>query len=238
MKALLVMAHPDDEVIFGWPIMQNARFEKQLIMLVSDRDNPERRWCTKRMEPLAEICRAHDVGYTCLDFNSEFYRTPYRRADLVMNDIYAAANRAIDEAVKTFKPDLIFTHNPHGEYGMFDHRIVFDIVFRNVGVLNLCVTDICERHGGWPSHDRIPQAEYDLYYRNSPSVNAALLSHFYVSCKSLYESYGCWTWKDDVPPVYPVPSCGLYVLRSEPGFDLSGFGRVIAACGDHSPVAV
>ena len=36
MKVLMVFAHPDDEIIFGWPIFQDPTIEKELIMVTSD----------------------------------------------------------------------------------------------------------------------------------------------------------------------------------------------------------
>ena len=36
MKVLMVFAHPDDEIIFGWPIFQDSTIEKELIMVTSD----------------------------------------------------------------------------------------------------------------------------------------------------------------------------------------------------------
>ena len=31
-KVVMVMAHPDDEIIFGWPIFQDDDYEKEIIM--------------------------------------------------------------------------------------------------------------------------------------------------------------------------------------------------------------
>ena len=42
MKVLMVFAHPDDEIIFGWPIFQDPTIEKELIMVKSDFNNPAR----------------------------------------------------------------------------------------------------------------------------------------------------------------------------------------------------
>ena len=40
MKVLMVFAHPDDEIIFGWPIFQDPTIEKELVMVTSDFNNP------------------------------------------------------------------------------------------------------------------------------------------------------------------------------------------------------
>lgn len=210
------MAHPDDECIFGWPIFQNPTLDKALLVLASDRNNPERAWCVRRMDALTEICEQFGIALTGLDMDSEFYRTPYRRADFLINDIYREVGEATRRIIADFRPDLVFCHNPHGEYGMFDHRMVFDIVHHHVGARHVCITDICEAHPDWPSFAEIPARERALFYDGRPHVSVTLDPEFYVHCKSVYDRYGCWTWKDAVPPAYPLPSCRLHLLSERP----------------------
>ena len=38
-KVVMVLAHPDDEIIFGWPIFQDDDYEKEIIMCSSDFNN-------------------------------------------------------------------------------------------------------------------------------------------------------------------------------------------------------
>lgn len=213
VRVLSVMAHPDDEVIFGWPVFQNPRIEKSLIMLVSDRDNSERQWCARRLEPLSQICEQTNCRLTCLDLNSEFYRTPYRRADLVVNDIYRQVTDAVRVELDSFSPDFVFCHNPMGEYGMFDHRILFDIVYHHSSANNVIITDLCESHDGWPSGDSIPPRMQSLYYENCPSVAVELDAAFYERGRQTYDQFECWTWKKKGPPDYPPRMCRMFLLK-------------------------
>ena len=212
IRVLGVLAHPDDECIFGWPAFQNPALEKSLIMLVSDRKNPERRWCARRLEALEEICGRYRIRLTCLHLNSEFYRLPYRRSDLVINHIYQAVNRKISEERREFRPDFVFCHNPHGEYGMFDHRMVFDIVYHHSEAEHVCITDLCGTHADWPSFDRIPARVFALYYEARPNVMVTLDQRFFETCKRIYDRLECWTWKDEAPPA----TCRLYLLSHQP----------------------
>lgn len=225
LNVLGVFAHPDDECIFGWPLFQNNRINRHLIVVASDRDNPERRWCSRRGEALAEVCRSHGISCHLLDFNSEFYRMPYRRADRVINDLYSSVRSAVGEILAQHEIDAVFCHNPLGEYGMLDHKLVFDMVFHNPDVEVVCATDIAERHPDWPSSDRIPETVRELYYRNKLSVRVGLNMEFYRSCKEVYERYGCWTWRKQESPDRPARECSVFVMRAPDGYDA---GRILS----------
>ncbi len=56
MKVLMVFAHPDDEIIFGWPIFQDPTIEKELVMVTSDFNNPARQQYAHRKFLLKEVC--------------------------------------------------------------------------------------------------------------------------------------------------------------------------------------
>ena len=56
MKVLMVFAHPDDEIIFGWPIFQDPTIEKELVMVTSDFNNPARQQYAHRKFLLQEGC--------------------------------------------------------------------------------------------------------------------------------------------------------------------------------------
>jgi hypothetical protein len=47
-KTLLVMAHQDDEIIFGWPVFQGN--PAGLLICSSDLHNPDRQWCRHRKQ--------------------------------------------------------------------------------------------------------------------------------------------------------------------------------------------
>ena len=51
-KVLMVMAHPDDEILFGWPVFFDPKYKKKLLICSSDYNNPERAWCKYRKKSL------------------------------------------------------------------------------------------------------------------------------------------------------------------------------------------
>jgi hypothetical protein len=86
-KVLIFMAHPDDEILFGWPIFFNPNYEKKVIICSSDYNNPQRQWCKYRKNSLFKVCEQEGVPVHCLDYDSSFYKTATRRPkDLPRND--------------------------------------------------------------------------------------------------------------------------------------------------------
>ncbi len=62
-KILMLYAHPDDELVWGWPILQNPAFEKEILICVSDAHNPQRRRFAHRVESLAMLCEHLKISW-------------------------------------------------------------------------------------------------------------------------------------------------------------------------------
>ena len=66
-KVVMVLAHPDDEIIFGWPIFQDDDYEKEIIMCSTDFNNPVRQEYAHRKLLLQEVCDKYEIPLTCFD---------------------------------------------------------------------------------------------------------------------------------------------------------------------------
>lgn len=139
-NVLMVLAHPDDEVIFGWPLLQNRSIKKELIICSNDAFNTQRKWCAHRKQPLIDLCATLDINLTCLDYNSDFYSYPNRHEKRQKN-IFKRLIQKKDERtlISAFMNDIlkiidskkfssIFTHNPWGEYGHMDHILIHNLI--------------------------------------------------------------------------------------------------------------
>ena len=197
MKVLMVLAHADDELIFGWPILQDKSIEKEILICSSDLNNPERKWCSHRKEVLFSICKELNINCSCLDYNSAFYKVNARDESLKRLCL------DIKDNIKKFDFDYIFTHNPMGEYGMMDHILVNHIVMSmNIPIM---FTDIYLTNN-WSHYNEIPQRFKNLYYQNHIS-NHKLDINFYNRVKNIYMNSKVWTWNQE-----PIKQCGVYEL--------------------------
>jgi LmbE family N-acetylglucosaminyl deacetylase len=179
MKDLTILiAHPDDEVIFGWPVLKHA---KTIVCCSSDLNNPTRQWCRDRKKALQEVGAMTGAEVKCLDYDSEFYRADARRGDL--------ARLAQDVLGLLPASGPIFTHNPWGEYGHMDHILVHQIA--RAAERPIMFSDM-QLEAGW-----LPRA---LWMPRGPAAMMCEIDpEFYRRCKEIYDRYGCWTWSN--PPI-------------------------------------
>ncbi|GEM_PF-6201782 len=180
----MLIAHPDDEVIFGWPVLRNA---KKIICCSSDLNNPERQWCRNRKLALQEIGQKVGAEVICLDYNSEFYKSNARDGSLwrLAGDILSLLGAE----------EVLYTHNPWGEYGHMDHILVNQIA--RASGKKLLFSDIILTAGWLPSLTRWPLTDPVARFTNELK--------FYEECKAIYDKNGCWTWSQG-----PVMEAAIY----------------------------
>lgn len=114
MKAICVVAHPDDCVIFAWPFIDTfAQFDWTILYLTydtyTDRGKEISDFWTKRKiktEFLGHIDTYLDIESNKISFDSELAR-----------------RQLITKAIRF---DLILTHNQNGEYGHIHHKFVHE----------------------------------------------------------------------------------------------------------------
>ena len=178
----LLCAHPDDEAIFLWPALKQA---KKIVAASSDRFSKSRAWCAKRGEALREVCKLLGSECVIFDSESEFYRIPTRGGEL--KSLAAAVLGELRDC------DAVFTHNRWGEYGHIDHMLCNHIAH-------------CS---GKPvlTTDAVVEINWLPMFPGSPAraiareeIDLGLFSRI----KSIYDSYGCWTWSFPVPQALTV----------------------------------
>lgn len=197
-KVLMVLAHCDDELVCGWPILQNPNIEKQLLIISSDEENSERHWCRHRKHVTLDLSKSLGIDARVLHYDSDFYRLDHRSGKL------ANLEEHILKAIDGFSFDYIFTHNPHGEYGHSDHKLISSLLLRATR-WPLIITDIHYR-ADWTRVDSDSPRYIETFYRNR-FATVEIDQSFYRKIMRFYETRGAWTWSQE-----PVGVAGLYLI--------------------------
>jgi len=171
----ILIAHPDDEFLFAWPVIREAR---RIIACVDDKTHKTRQWCRRRSEAFHEIgklvgaetiCLRHDSGFVKKEHN-ELLRFVSEVRDLIPQD------------------ESIFTHNGWGEYGHTDHMFLNQLVKMTGN--RMLTTDICLRADWY---------EIRPYFQGSPLSQHKNDLEFHNKCMSIYRSYNAMGWQ--CPPI-------------------------------------
>lgn len=175
----MLVAHPDDEFLFGFPVIQQA---KKIIACVDDMTHPTRQWCRGRKDAFKEVCDM--VGAECevLRYDSGFFRL----------DQGSGALRQFVELIreKIRDEENIFTHNAWGEYGHFDHILLNQIV-RQTGK-SFLVTDIY-MDADWYKTFPYEQGKIKSYRGADNDLD------FHNKCVDIYRKHKAFGWT--YPPV-------------------------------------
>lgn len=193
-KVIMVMAHPDDEVIFGFPMI---KFTDKILIVSNDKNNPDRAWCKDRYIALEKVGKRLGIPVESMDYPSEFYRLPTRKGQL--SDFI---NEVLDK-VKDY--DVIYTHNPLGEYGHLDHQLVHticmqsgkDVLFSNIFLKS-----------NWCPYWCISSAYATLYYNELFECENDM--DLYTELEDIYRDMGIWTWSKE-----PVKGCTVYMVKGD-----------------------
>lgn len=199
MKVLGIFAHPDDEVIWGWPVMQDASIERYLITISDNHPGYD-----SAGTALEEVCKTTGIHFVeCMILPSEFYRLPTRYEQFTLPMLIERIIQTIKKALFEISPDYIITHNPFGEYGHGDHRLVFNIIISFIDKIGIVFTDACQSNKCHLSFDEIPIRIWEAYFLDE--IGRYELDKSWLDiCSSIYKKHKAWSW--DLPHVVPESS--------------------------------
>jgi hypothetical protein len=179
-KLDIIVAHPDDEIIFFWFALKHA---KRIICCTNDLNInfPKSKFWEKswihRQTAFEEIGKLLGIEVINLGYNSGFVSLPKEEITKLSNKIYDLIK---DE-------ETVITHNAWGEYGHPDHILVHNIIKESGKTL--LVSDIMLEGKGLIKFTPYPKPEIkDFLEVTNTDLN------FYEKCKEIYTKYNVWTW--------------------------------------------
>lgn len=118
MKALAVVAHPDDCVIFGYGYITETPADWTICYLTYTEKSP-------RGKEIKRFWDSRNIKTIFLGFPDNFNDIKQNRLSFNVHQ----AEEKIIELIKDY--DLILTHNDHGEYGHPHHIFLNNIIEHN-----------------------------------------------------------------------------------------------------------
>jgi hypothetical protein len=189
-----VIAHPDDEIIFGWALL---KYTKKIIAVVDDKINSKFPQWKDRGLAFIEVGKKLNIETINLGYTSQFsVDSNTRKLEIIENQIL--------ELIK--EKEYIFTHNPWGEYGHPDHRFVYQIIKDNLkSNQKLIMSDIflsqhCKNKGIDTKIINPIQffAQKEKNYQKILIDKYKIDAEFYYSIQEIYKKYKCWTWEKKI----------------------------------------
>jgi LmbE family N-acetylglucosaminyl deacetylase len=195
MKKVLIVAHPDDEILFFSSLLEDI--DKVIVCYGASNT----RAVTKGREVLQAQYPLSNIEWLNLDESDVWDASDWNKPMITSYGLSVNRNKAryretFDNLCEIFKTkldsyDVVYTHNPWGEYGHEEHVSLFHAVLSSVRGCNKKLFVSCY------ASDRSQQLflmqrhllQGEIQKRPVPTE----LCH---QIKSLYVKCNCWTWTD------------------------------------------
>lgn len=206
MKRIIIVAHPDDEILFFSSLIHKV--EKIIVCFGPSKDKT----VSTGREKLQRQYPLPIIQWLNMQESSTFLSANWKTPELTDTGLKVSRNREkyrenFNTLVGKFKSildnyDEIYTHNPWGEYGHEEHVSVFNAVCSAVG-------------------DRKKSIYVSSYISDRSSIlfriqKQRLASNIFVGkiprdfcdkIKDLYIKTECWTWDND----YEWPQSEIFI---------------------------
>ena len=199
----IIMCHPDDEIIFGWPILKKALHEHlslRILMLVDDKVQYKDRRIKafhKTVQILKESGITIEESKVCTGRNSNFYKNDIR--DGTMMNVVAD----VDDFLKNQENEksAVFTHNLWGEYGHRDHiecnNIVTQISLSKGLPIFMSDMTLIDTPWSFTSKEYFGKMSpvYSGFFENAEEYEMCNeIQKIYKLSQLEYQRLGVWTW--------------------------------------------
>ena len=193
-KYAIVVAHPDDEILWASSILENA--EKIIICFNNLPSNPKLSSSRSKLQLKYPLQNIYFLNIDEASINSQ--KVNYEKKYETIYGIKGKKNQL--EYEKSFLElknslvnhllniDIIYTHSPWGEYGNVDHIQIFNVVKKLSEIYNYKIFIFGSFSG--KNYDYMKSKLTVVKSFQKFPVNKSI----YQTIKKLYIEYNCWTW--------------------------------------------
>jgi LmbE family N-acetylglucosaminyl deacetylase len=195
-KKVLIVAHPDDEIIFFSSILKIV--DKIIVCFGTSSDNT----ITEGRKLLQIHYPFQNIEWLNLDETDTYLASNWNKPIPTVNGVKVNRNKSkynnmYDQLCDIFKKklapyDIVYTHNPWGEYGHEEHVSVFNSVQNSIFGCNKKLFVSCY----------VSDRSEKLYLKQKhilkgETQQGIISKKFCAEIKNLYIKYNCWTWDDN-----------------------------------------
>lgn len=121
-KNLMIVAHPDDELIFGGKELLSKDSWK-IVSITNGSAASQNKFSFNRSDRKKEfinVMNTHKWSYEIWDYEDNLFNANW--------DIYSLTNE-LNRVINEQKYEMIVTHNLYGEYGHIQHRKISELIY-------------------------------------------------------------------------------------------------------------
>lgn len=206
-NATLVVAHPDDEVLWFSSLLIKC---KKIIVCYGERPNNKK--MTKNRKSLIEQYPLDNIEFLFLPESNAFkkgkwnlankaesnYGITLRNKDLIYENNFEKLLNLLEKRLSS--ETTVITHNPWGEYGHEEHVQVHQVIKNIQNKKNFCLI--------FNSYYSDRTLAFMNAYKEKLVAKTELIptdSEIINSLKTLYKKNRCWTWSNKY--IFPETEC-------------------------------
>ena len=207
MKQVLVVAHPDDEIIFFSSVVEKV--DKIIICFGPSKTDV----VSKGRLKVQEQFLLSNVTWLNLKEASVYNSANWDHPEIVEYGIKVNRNNEIykqnfDQLCTIFKKtlepyDVIYTHNPWGEYGHEEHVSVFKAVIHSTSKIHAQKIFVSSYLSDKSQKLFLKQK----HLLGDDMQRGSIPKSLCTSLKKLYTKFNCWTWDND----YQWPNSEIFL---------------------------
>ena len=196
-KYVVVVAHPDDEILWASSILENA--EKIIICFNDLPSNKKLSLSRSKLQLKYPLRNAHflNINEASVNFQQVSYKKEYetiyglkgKKNQFEYKKSFLELTNALGSNLSNI--DIVYTHSPWGEYGNVDHIQVFNVIKKLSQIYSYKIFTFGSFSG--KNYEYMKSKINLIKSSHKLPVNKSI----YHPIKNMYIEYNCWTWDEN-----------------------------------------